>query len=161
RLAGKRILLPSPTFGEYPRAFPNHEAYCDHFRIDLDELESRLPGVEVCVVVSPNNPTGTEVDTEALPSLVARHPRGLFLVDESFQGFSTQPSLMTLLEREPLMNVLILVSLSKTLGIPGARLGYVYTCDTAWRDELRSTLPIWNLCSLAERVLEMGLKHRP
>jgi histidinol-phosphate/aromatic aminotransferase/cobyric acid decarboxylase-like protein len=161
RLAGKRVLLPSPTFGEYPRAFPKHETYCDNFRIDLGELEKRLPGAEVCVVVAPNNPTGTEVETAALHALIARHPRVLFLVDESFQGFSTQPSLMTLLEREPLRNALILVSLSKTLGIPGARLGYVYTCDAAWRDALRSTLPIWNLSSLAERVLEIGLKHRP
>jgi histidinol-phosphate/aromatic aminotransferase/cobyric acid decarboxylase-like protein len=35
------------------------------------------------------------------------------------------------LEREPLDNVIVLVSLSKTLGIPGVRLGYLYAADTA------------------------------
>lgn len=161
RLVGKRVLIPSPTFGEYPRAFPQHETYPDNFKIDLNELATRLPNTDVCVIVSPNNPTGTEVNTAALHALIARHPQVLFLVDESFQGFSTQPSLLMWLEREPLSNVMILVSLSKTLGIPGARLGYVYTCNEQWQAELRRAMPIWNLSSLAERMLEIGLKHRP
>ncbi len=160
KLAGKRVLLPAPTFGEYPRVFPQHEIYNDCFAIDLAEIERKLPATDVCVIVTPNNPTGTVIANDVLHGLIARHPQTLFLVDESFQGFSDQPSLIALLEQEPLPNVLILVSLSKTLGVPGARLGYVYTCDPAWRDELRSSLPIWNLSSVAERVLELGLKHR-
>ncbi len=161
RLAGQRVLLPAPTFGEYPRAFPQHETYRDNFAIDLATIETRLPDTDVCVIVTPNNPTGSLVRTVELHALIARNPRTLFLVDESFQGFSTEPSLISMLEQEPLSNVLVLVSLSKTLGIPGARLGYVYTCHAGWRDELRHALPIWGLSSLAERVLELGLKHRP
>jgi histidinol-phosphate/aromatic aminotransferase/cobyric acid decarboxylase-like protein/choline kinase len=160
RYSDQRILIPNPTFGEYTRAFPQASTYNDHFIFDREEFEKRLSDSDVCVVVSPNNPTGTEVDTTVLHALIARYASVLFLVDESFQGFSNQQSLISLLETSPLNNVVVLSSLSKTLGVPGLRLGYVYSCDKIIVQEINSELPIWNLNSLAEYLLEIGLKHR-
>jgi len=160
RLTGQQVLLPQPTFGEYTRLFPNHLAYSDSFRLDLDEIEERLPETDVCVIVSPNNPTGSEVQTAALHDLIARHPDRFFILDASFEGFSEQPSLLQLLEEKPLANVLFLSSLSKTLGVPGLRLGYVYSCNPAWLEAVRQDIPIWNLNGAAENFLEIILKHR-
>lgn len=160
RYEGKHVLTPDPTFGEYKRAFPDALHYRDYFSFDCASLETQLEGIDVCVVVSPNNPTGTEVDAAVLHSLIQRHPDIVFLVDESFQGFSIQTSLVSLLDDAPLDNAVVLASLSKTLGIPGARLGYVYTCDPQLFKELNDELPVWNMNSIAEYLLELGLKHR-
>jgi histidinol-phosphate/aromatic aminotransferase/cobyric acid decarboxylase-like protein/CTP:molybdopterin cytidylyltransferase MocA len=161
QLTGRRLLLPTPTFGEYSRHFPDAMTYADHFHVDLADLSARLRRDDICVIVDPNNPTGTTLPTAELHALIETRSDCLFIVDESFQGFTGQPSLVDWLERRPLKNAIVLVSLSKTLGVPGARLGYVYTHSQTWRDSLRNELPIWNLNSIAENLLEIALKYRP
>ena len=84
----------------------------------------------------------------------------MILVDESFAAFSSEPSLVPRLEAEPLPNVVILTSLSKTPGVPGVRLGYVYSCDEQFCAAIARRLPIWNLNSVAEHLLEIVLEHR-
>ena len=68
--------------------------------------------------------------------------------------------MVRLLERDPIGNVHVICSLSKTLGIPGLRLGYVYTRNAEFLRDLRAELPIWNLNSVAEFLMEAALKHR-
>ena len=155
-------LVPDPTFGEYRRAFPGAATYPDRFAIDPRVIEDRAAAVNagIVVIVTPNNPTGSEVPVDAIHDMASRCRDRVFIVDESFQGFSNQPSMVTLLEAAPLDNVLVLVSLSKTMGVPGARLGYAYSCNAAWTGRLRSGLPIWNINSVAEHLLEIALKHR-
>ncbi len=160
RLAGRRVLLPEPTFGEYARTFHDHATYPDRIGVDLDDVARRAADADVVVFVNPNNPTGTTLPSAWLLRFAAERPGTLVVVDESFLAFSDEPSLVPMLERAPLPNVLVLASLSKSLGIPGARLGYAYTCDPALSADIARTLPIWNLNSVAEHVLEIALKHR-
>jgi histidinol-phosphate/aromatic aminotransferase/cobyric acid decarboxylase-like protein len=112
------------------------------------------------VLVNPNNPSGTTLPTDAIHALAGRHPGLRFLVDESFIDFSPQPSLLPALEAAPRDNLIVLKSLSKTLGVPGLRLGYTYSRDAGFNARLRAALPIWNLNALAELYLEIILKHR-
>jgi histidinol-phosphate/aromatic aminotransferase/cobyric acid decarboxylase-like protein/choline kinase len=157
--AGRRVLLPFPTFGEYCRSFPAYEVHQDRPGIDLDSLAERAADAEVVVVVNPNNPTGTTTPTEWLWRLARALPSTTLLVDESLIAFSAEPSLLPRLESDPLPNLVILTSLSKTLGVPGVRLGYVYSCDDRLNAEIARALPIWNLNSLAEHFIEFVLKH--
>jgi histidinol-phosphate/aromatic aminotransferase/cobyric acid decarboxylase-like protein len=85
----------------------------------------------------------------------------MFLVDESFLGFSGEPSLVDALEAAPLPNVAVLVSLSKTLGVPGLRIAYLYSQDSDLLAQLARRLPIWNTSALAEYFVELLLKFRP
>jgi histidinol-phosphate/aromatic aminotransferase/cobyric acid decarboxylase-like protein/choline kinase len=156
----KAPLLPAPTFGEFPRWFPGARSYADAPGIDLDQIETRLPEHDLCVLVNPNNPTGTTLSTERLHAMMARHPRVRFLVDESFVDFSTEEPILSRLERQPLDHVVVLASLSKTLGVPGLRLGYAYSSDAAFVRALGERLPIWNANSLSEYFLEICLKFR-
>ncbi len=159
-LPQRGVLLPAPTFGEFPRWWPEHDVYRDAPGIDLGALERRAGEAALVLVVNPNNPTGTTLPTAALHALAARHPQTRFVVDESFVEFSDQEPLRARLEREPLPNVVVLASLSKSLGVPGIRLGYVYTSDATLLATLRARLPIWNINALAEYFLEIGLKFR-
>jgi histidinol-phosphate/aromatic aminotransferase/cobyric acid decarboxylase-like protein/GTP:adenosylcobinamide-phosphate guanylyltransferase len=158
--AGARALVPAPTFGEYARVFPGASTYPDLGSVDLGEIGERLDGVEILVVVNPNNPTGTVVPTAGVIDLARAHPSKTFLVDESFIDFSDQPSVLGALEAEPMPNVVVLKSLSKCWGVPGLRLGYVYTTSAEVMAALWSANAIWNVNSVAEHFLELVLKHR-
>ena len=55
----------------------------------------------------------------------------------------------------------MIASLSKSLGVPGLRLGYAYTCDARLHASLGARIPIWNLGAPAEFFLELLLKFQP
>ena len=160
RLAGQRVVRPEPTFGEYSRIFPDAVTYTDTVGFEIGEIDQAATDADVVVVVNPNNPTGSQVDTAQLYGLAAAHTQKTFIIDESFIDFADYPSMIALLETDPLPNVLVLKSLSKSLGVPGIRLGFAYSAGDLVA-ELRKDLPIWNLNSFAENYLEVLLKHRP
>ncbi len=159
-LGAVRAVLPTPTFGEYRRLFPDAVTYSDDGTIDLDDLAAKAADADVVVVVNPNNPTGTTVRTADIAALAARFPGTRFLVDESFIEFSGQPSIAGWAAQEGAANVLVVKSLSKSLGVPGLRLGYLFTLDADLRAKVRGDLPVWNSNSLAEYFLEIVLKYR-
>jgi histidinol-phosphate/aromatic aminotransferase/cobyric acid decarboxylase-like protein len=159
-MQGKRIVIPQPTFGEYPRIFPEADTYPDAVGIDTKEIEKRSAGCDVVVFVNPNNPTGSLIKPEWIHAFAGRNKEKTIVVDESFVEFSQSTSMMALLETQPFDNVIVIKSLSKSLGIPGVRLGYVYSCNGAFNDAVKEYIPIWNLNSLAECFLEVILKHR-
>lgn len=154
--AGARALCPDPTFQEWIRAFPQADRYPDVPR----PPRLAVTDADVVVVVNPNNPTGSVVPTaELLESIVARS-RTMFLIDESFLDFSAEPSIIPLLRDRQVRNALVVKSLGKSLGMPGVRLGVAFSCDEELLGRLRASLPVWNLNSIAERQLELALKHR-
>jgi len=155
------VALQRPTFGEYERAFPYADGLVDRPGIDLSELERAARTHDVCVVVNPNNPTGTTLPAKTLYELARRMPATRFLIDESFAAFSEEGSIVTMLEDDPLDNVIVLTSLSKCLGVPGLRLGYLYSPDQAFIDAVGDELPVWNLNAPAEHLLELVLKFIP
>jgi len=156
----QRALIPEPTFGEYPRIFKNCGIYPDKVGMDTDEIEARMKDYQVIVFVNPNNPTGSAIPTNWIFELARRYPDKTIIVDESFIEFSVYPSLIGFLEERSLMNVIVVKSLSKSLGIPGLRLGYVYSMKKDFNQFVQNRIPIWNLNSMTEYFLEIILKHR-
>lgn len=155
-----RTAIPAPTFGEYFRCFPGAQHYADEPGIDGRDLARAAAAADLCVIVNPNNPSGTTLPTESVYELAARQPRTRFLVDESFLPFSGQPSLIGMLEQAPLANVAVLASLGKAFGVPGLRLGYLYSADHNLLAAVDDFVPIWGVNALAEFFLELVLKFR-
>jgi histidinol-phosphate/aromatic aminotransferase/cobyric acid decarboxylase-like protein/choline kinase len=158
---GRKVLIPDPTFGEYPRVFPDAERYQDGPGLDWAALEAAAESAEVVVFVNPNNPTGTTIPTEHLVAFARADQTRTVIVDESFLDFSDESSISGYLHQAGLANVLVITSLSKSLGVPGLRLGAVLTSSPEFSARLAAELPIWNLNSVAENFLEVMLKHRP
>lgn len=156
----KMTLFPSPTFGEYPRIFKNCEVYLDRVGIDLKEIENKSVSCEVVIFTNPNNPTGSFIDSEWIFNFALKNSSKKVIVDESFIDFADGVSIIDLLEKESLDNIIVIKSLSKSLGIPGIRLGFVYSSNIEFNQALNNALPIWNSNSLAEYFLEIILKHR-
>jgi histidinol-phosphate/aromatic aminotransferase/cobyric acid decarboxylase-like protein/choline kinase len=160
RLAGETVLIPKPTFGEYTRIFPDALTYSDSVGIDTREIEAEAADRGVVVFVNPNNPTGTTLESAWIADFAGRHRRVLVIVDESFIEFSAVGSIMPLCDRAGLDNVVVIKSLSKSMGMPGLRLGYVYSRNREFMTFIGDSIPIWNMNSLAEFTLEIVLKHR-
>lgn len=155
-----RVLLPEPTFGEYRRLFPGALTYGDRGGVDLGEVKQKAADADLVVIVNPNNPTGTTVRTEEIQDMATLLPDKMLLVDESFIEFSGQPSLLPWAEATDAANVVVLKSLSKSLGVPGLRLGYVFTVNAGFSARILEELPVWNVNSVAEHFLEIILKYR-
>lgn len=154
---GRPAFLSKPTFGEWERVFPDAVRYTDDGVVTIPE---NCPPGSVVVVVNPNNPTGSTAPTAAIIEAIETKPDVTFLVDESFIHFSDQPSLLEHLRDRNLPNAVVLQSLSKALGVPGLRLGFVYSADTDLMASIRGSLPIWNMNGPAEKFLELLLKNR-
>jgi len=134
--------------------------YRDAVGIDTNEITGKCADRDLIVFVNPNNPTGTLIDTKWIFEFASRNKSKTVIVDESFIEFARCPSVLDLLEQSPLPNVIVVKSLSKSMGMPGIRLGYVYSCDKAFNTFVKESLPIWNLNSFAEFAMEIILKHR-
>ncbi|OLT10044.1 hypothetical protein BJF78_29405 [Pseudonocardia sp. CNS-139] len=159
--AGRRVLVPDPTFGEYPRVLPDADRYRDAPGVDWDEIERKGAAADVVVFVNPNNPTGTTLQSERIAAFARAHEHTTVVVDESFVEFSGQQPMAEIAPRDGLRNVLVVKSLSKSLGVPGLRLGALLTLDEELSARIGQATPIWNTNSVAENFLDIMLKHRP
>ena len=126
----KKAIIVNPTYNDYRLAcswaglpvedFPLSET--DDFHLDLTRLTDSLSGNELVFICNPNNPSGGLTSSEELHARIKAKPESLFLVDESYLQFTREVSLLDL---EPLANLLLLTSYSKIYGIPGLRLGFL------------------------------------
>lgn len=120
-----KLLTFTPTFSMYGVCAAINDveevqvALDAHFQIDYESVRSHLsdPSLKLIFVCSPNNPTGNQMDLEVVKK-IATSFHGLVVVDEAYIDFSGG-SLAT----EPLPNLFILQTFSKTFGLAGARLG--------------------------------------
>jgi histidinol-phosphate/aromatic aminotransferase/cobyric acid decarboxylase-like protein len=156
----RQVLIPNPAFGEYPRMFPGAATYDDSGAISSEDIERMAASADVVVIVNPNNPSGAGISTDWIYAFAKNNPFKTIFVDESFIEFSSFPSIIPMLETAALENVIVGKSLSKSLGVPGIRLGYIYTSNEALLTSIRSEIPIWNMNSVAEFYLEILLKNR-
>lgn len=156
----KKVLMPSLTFGEYHRVFINTSYYEDKGRVCENEIVKKTKSSDIIVFVNPNNPTGTILSTQFIYKLAQSNPQKNFVVDESFLDFSEEISIMKFLNNEPLDNIIVIKSLSKNLGVPGLRLGFVFSTNQDFQTFVNQNIPIWNINSIAEHLLEILLKNR-
>ena len=159
-LGDRSTLIPDPTFGEYSRVFNVTDTYADLGEYDYSLVESKFEKASNIVIVNPNNPTGSILKTTWILEMVVKYPQKLFIVDESFIEFSDQPSIIDSLEIRSRDNVIVIRSMSKTYGLPGVRLGFVYTCDKKLNVKIAEKIPIWNMNSVSEFFMEIIVKNK-
>ncbi|MBI4777458.1 aminotransferase class I/II-fold pyridoxal phosphate-dependent enzyme [Candidatus Desantisbacteria bacterium] len=163
-LHGKNILVPSPTFSEYETAlvgnnatlkFPKEEeinGFCFPYEEVIDEL-SWADAIWIC---NPNNPTGKLIEHSMLTALLdnAIKTNTLVIVDESFLMFTASykdGTLLNVIDNYP--NLIIISSLTKFFAIPGIRIGYMATSNSAILDKLRKQIPPWSVNIFAQMIV--------
>jgi histidinol-phosphate/aromatic aminotransferase/cobyric acid decarboxylase-like protein len=159
-----RVTVPLPTFNEFTTGSPGsvhryalNEA--DGFVLDVERLlhEVSQSHSDYAVIINPNNPVGSLVPVGDVCRILESGVR--LIVDEAFMAFADPAhSAERLVEQYD--NLIVVTSLTKSIGIAGLRLGYVLTTNREVQQRLRRALPIWNVNSLAEYVLEALPRYR-
>jgi len=134
---GDEVIVPSPYFVEYEFYIDNHGGVMrlvdtrEDFTLDVEAIEKAITDKTKAVLInSPNNPTGVVYSADALRALadlLRTRSRGTpiyLLTDEAYKTIVFDdivlPNVFEIYE--PSLSV---VSYSKSLSIPGERIGYV------------------------------------
>ncbi|WP_328539296.1 histidinol-phosphate transaminase [Streptomyces sp. NBC_00344] len=133
----------------------------DDFTIDVAAAERAIAEhkPDVVFITSPNNPTGTAVDTETVVALFdAAQAAGpsMVVVDEAYGEFSHAPSLLPLIEGRP--NLVLSRTMSKAFGAAGLRLGYL-AADPAVVDAVQLVRLPYHLSSITQATALAALEH--
>ena len=141
---GDEIIVFAPYFPEYSVFIAGAGAKMvvippemEHFQIDFDAFEQALtPNTKGVVINSPNNPSGVVCSLETLQKLAgilkekaAQYGHPIYLISDEpyreivFSGFQV-PWVPHLYE-----DTIVCYSYSKSLSLPGERLGYVLVPD--------------------------------
>ena len=156
--AGKRVTIFAPTYSDYEHyarasalairsivaPAPDYAFAAGDARIDSD----------LCFLCNPNNPSGGVVPRTELIALIARHPATLFVIDESYLPFHLEEDMLSLTAHLT-PNLMVLRSFSKIHGLPGLRLGFVLSGNSALMGALENRCSPWNVNSLGQ---ELGMR---
>lgn len=142
---GTRVVVPEPTFSLY--ALLTRILGGDTVAAALGpELEYQPPQLvalarelapTLVVVCSPNNPTGSVLETGDVEALCTASA-GLVVVDEAYHEFSGR-SVVPLLARHP--NLVVLRTFSKAMAMAGLRVGYLLADPALAREIDKARLP--------------------
>ena len=97
------------------------------FHHDLDAMADAVgPATKIVFVASPNNPTGTIVDTDAWSRFLERVPANVLIaVDQAYREYVDDPAYADALDdARGRPNVVVLRTFSKIYGLAGLRIGY-------------------------------------
>lgn len=156
--AGK-VVIASPSFVLY-------ESHCKYEGIPYeswllnDDLEydtkmlPELPPGSVVVFASPNNPVGNTLSCAAFKSILSANPECLFVADEAYVEYASEPYTNLLAKHS---NLILLRTLSKTFGCAGVRIGYVMG-HPAYLNELRKVRLPYLLNHFSIAALEVLLE---
>lgn len=164
-LKPKNVLIAEPTFGDYRHyakltgcevASFFYEMTDREFMLDVDRLAGALTSKERCMVVicNPNNPTGTALPSKTVEDLLSR-TNCTVVVDESFAELSTVECAVLGKDFE---NLVVVKSLTKLLGVPGLRVGFLYAPESLAR-LVESYAPSWRVNTIASWSLGAYLRE--
>ena len=141
---GRTIAIPQPTFTLYKLQSSILQANIvtvplrpADLSYDVDALAKAAESADVTVICSPNNPTGTLLEAEALQHVLSK-AKGIVLLDEAYHEFSGQTAL-PLLASNP--NLVITRTFSKALSMAGMRFGYMLAHPEIAREVHKAKLP--------------------
>jgi cobalamin biosynthesis protein CobC len=152
-----RVGVLSPAYFEH--ALRWRQAGHEVVPLDPERCEVAAATLDVMVLLNPNNPTGHRFARADLlrwhASLADRG--GWLLIDEAFADASPEQSLAPVSDREGLI---VLRSLGKFFGLPGARVGFALAAP-ALLAALAEYLGPWAVSGPSRVVAHLALRDRP
>ena len=149
-------VIPQPTYNEYAdacRMFGHTISY------DRNDELNILPEDRIYWLCNPDNPTGNVLLKSLITHIIRKHPRYLYVIDQSYADYTLQP-MLEMKEMLDCYNVMILQSLSKKYCVPGLRLGYL-TASPIIIDRLRDIRQTWTVNALAIEAGKWLIENDP
>ncbi len=162
---GRVALSFAPTYSMYPEycrdTFTEYQTVdrLPDFGIDrtaaLHAIAEHQP--DVVLLASPNNPTGTALESDTLAAILAAAP-GLVVVDEAYAEFRRPgtPTALSLLADHP--RLVVTRTMSKAFALAGARVGYLAADPVIVRSLQVVRLP-YHLSAVTQAVARTALAH--
>ncbi len=167
----QKALLLAPTFADYEKALRTIGCTVEYYRLSAEnnflikeDFVSQLnESIDIVIICNPNNPTGQLCSKDFLKKVLLKclETNTLVLVDECFIDFIDKPeeySVQAYLKEFP--NLIILKAFTKIYAMPGIRLGYALTSNTALPDVLRSSGQDWSVSTIAQAAGLCALKQK-
>jgi len=142
-----------PTYGGFKAAFAAAGA-----RVDEAKRVEDMSGLDVAIVVNPNNPDGRitpRADLLALNERI-RSRGGVLVVDEAFADFDNESGSMAPV---PPRGAVVLRSFGKSFGLAGLRLGFAIA-SAELVEPLRAALGTWPVSGPAIAIGTKALADR-
>lgn len=167
----QKIGVVYPTFEEYPNRLPaehivKYNSQNADFTYNITDLERHFAekGINLLILVNPDNPSGNYIPKEDVMSLVkwAAERDMKIVIDESFVDFTDNHKENSLLHNDVLeanLNLMVMKSISKSYGVPGLRLGVFATADKEIIAKMKKDVTIWNINSFAEYYMQIFAKY--
>lgn len=162
--------LAFPTFNEYPESIgydrviqfvPQNK----DFTYGVDEMLKLANQCDNLLMINPDNPSGNFIPKDDLLKLADKllEMNKNFILDESFVDFSNFGEKESLIKQDILdkyPNLIIIKSISKSYGVPGARLGILATSNKNIMAAIENEITIWNINSYGEFFLQIIGKYK-
>ncbi len=125
------IIIPVPTYAMFKFYAQLNEAVIREIDYNGDlsfpigqVLNTINDKTKIIVLVNPNNPTGTSIDTKSIIKIIEKAKRynSIVLIDEAYYQFCGKTSISLIKKYD---NVFITQTFSKAFGLAGLRLGYI------------------------------------
>lgn len=166
---GKRVVVPVPTFEEYLKRFPNSDvvplypARTD-LRLDVPALVEAWQHADALVLVNPDNPSGQCLTDDEVTALLeySRIEGKWLILDESFVDFADPEYCGSFIRPDILAaypKLVVLKSISKSYGVPGARLGVIASGNKEFLSAVAARRSVWNINSFGEYFLQIIGKY--
>jgi aspartate aminotransferase len=158
---GEEVIVIKPYFAEYGFYISNHQGIMvtvdsnEDFSLNIEKIEKAITDKTRAIIInSPNNPTGKIYKAEELSAIAgllsSKEPGGrpvFLLSDEPYREIvydgNTVPPLLSFYK-----NSMVINSYSKSLSLPGERIGYI-----AVNPEIRDYSLIMAGLNLCNRIL--------
>jgi cobalamin biosynthetic protein CobC len=148
-----RVGILQPSYEEHAAAWrrAGHEVVA----LTPETIEERLPGIDVLLLVNPNNPSGDNFSVAQLTrwQVVLQKRSGWLVVDEAFMDSKPEQSLLGHCGDE---GIIVLRSLGKFFGLAGIRVGFLFAWPLLLQRISRELGP-WHVSGPAREVARRAL----
>lgn len=164
----QKAVIPAPCFLEYGEALRQVGAEILHYRMDermeiqQDILNMISDDTDMLFLCTPNNPTGLLIPGELLEAVLKRaaDANTRVVLDECFMDFVAEGKRRSMTGSIGIYkNLVIVKSFTKLYGIPGIRLGYGVSSDTAFVQKMREAGQTWPVNTIAQAAGLAALKE--
>lgn len=170
-LSSGKVVVPFPTFNEYPNRFGNENTVWlpanEDFSYSVEDIvrSAQENSASYVLLINPDNPSGHFFTKEEVTSLAEQlsSKNVKLILDESFVDFAEPQIRFTFIDEELISkhkNVIVIKSISKSYGVPGIRLGVLVSSDESLIEKVQKNTSIWNINSFAEFFLQIFDKYK-
>ena len=170
-LSSGKVVVPFPTFNEYPNRFGNENTVWlpanEDFSYSVEDIvrSAEENSASYVLLINPDNPSGHFfIKQEVIVLAEQLSSKNVKLIlDESFVDFAEPEIRFTFIDEELISkhkNVIVIKSISKSYGVPGIRLGVLVSSDESLIEKIQKNTSIWNINSFAEFFLQIFDKYK-